>query len=179
MKRGESVLDVCCGSGAQVWEYQQKGLIAQGLDNDPHMLGLARRYYIKRGVPSSCLVLGDAANLPFDDGSFDYTSVSMALHDKNRALADVIIDEMKRVTRSGGVLVFVDYSAPLPANMMGYLIRSIEFLAGRGHFGNFRCYLSDGGLNNLLARHNLNFKKEAALKNGSIVMLFAHNAPSI
>jgi ubiquinone/menaquinone biosynthesis C-methylase UbiE len=44
MKTGDSVLDVCCGSGVQVYEYLRKGLAAQGVDNNnKQMLDLARR----------------------------------------------------------------------------------------------------------------------------------------
>ena len=38
LKRGQAVLDVCCGTGAQVYEYSKNGLEATGLELDPNML---------------------------------------------------------------------------------------------------------------------------------------------
>ena len=43
MKAGDRVLDVCCGTGAQVIEYGRHGIIATGIDTDPSMLGTAFR----------------------------------------------------------------------------------------------------------------------------------------
>ena len=39
---GDRILDVCCGTGAQILEYAQRGPIAVGIDNDPAMLRVAK-----------------------------------------------------------------------------------------------------------------------------------------
>ncbi len=173
MKAGDSVLDVCCGSGAQVHEYLCKGLVAQGVDNSQPMLDLAQRYYAKTALSSASFILADAAHLPFANGSFDFTSVSMALHDKDVTLVNMIISEMKRVTRLGGTLVFADYSMPLPRSITGYFIRVIEFFAGTAHFRNFRWYLKDSGLRRVMQDNWLSVVKETRVKNGNITLLVA------
>jgi ubiquinone/menaquinone biosynthesis C-methylase UbiE len=43
MKVGDKVLDVCCGTGAQVFEYGRRGIIATGIDISPNMLNIATR----------------------------------------------------------------------------------------------------------------------------------------
>jgi ubiquinone/menaquinone biosynthesis C-methylase UbiE len=174
MKAGDSVLDVCCGSGAQVYEYSRKGLAAHGVDNSQRMLDLAQRYYAKSNMSSVSFTLMDAAHLPFADGSFDFTSISMALHDKDAALIDRIISEMKRVTYPGGALVFVDYSTPLPRSITGYFIRVIEFFAGALHFSNFRRYLQNGGLQCVLETNGLSIVKERRVKRGNVTLVLAH-----
>ena len=174
MKAGESVLDVCCGSGAQVYEYSRKGLAAHGVDNSQRMLDLAQLYYAKSNMSSVSLTLADAAHLPFADGSFDFTSISLALHDKDVTLVDNIIREMKRVTDPGGALVFADYSMPLPRCITGYFIRVIEFFAGALHFSNFRRYLKNGGLQRVLETNELSIVKETQVKRGNITMVLAH-----
>lgn len=179
MQPGERVLDVCCGSGAQVCEYRRRGLDALGLDNSLQMLELAEKYYGHCGAHSSSFILGDAAQLPFDDGSFNYTSVSMALHDKEASLADVIVEEMRRVTREDGKLVFVDYSFPLPHNGAGYLMRFIEFLAGGQHYRSFRRYLVSGGLKGLFAGHGLKQTACTTFKGGSISLVLAANGGQV
>lgn len=170
MKAGDSVLDVCCGSGAQVYEYTRRGLVATGLDNSQEMLALAQKYY-NNGASGASFKLADASHLPFADGSFDFTSVSMALHDKDATLVDMIISEMKRVTRSDGMLVFVDYSVPLPRSVTGYLIRAIEFIAGGEHFRNFRWYMKNGGLNRVIKDNRLSLVKAKRVKSENITLM--------
>jgi ubiquinone/menaquinone biosynthesis C-methylase UbiE len=177
MHAGDSILDVCCGSGAQVYEYIRKGLCAHGVDNSQQMLDLAQRYYEKFDMTSASFILADAAHLPFADGSFDFTSISLALHDKDAAMIDMILAEMKRVTRRGGGLVFMDYSVPLPRNLTGYLIRAIEFLAGEEHSRNFRHYLQKGGLSPIFAHTELRLVKAERVKSGNITLMLAHDSP--
>jgi ubiquinone/menaquinone biosynthesis C-methylase UbiE len=178
MKAGDSILDVCCGSGAQVYEYIRKGLSAQGVDNSQQMLDLACRYYAKSALSSASFTLADAAHLPFADGSFDFTSISLALHDKDAAMIDMILAEMKRVTRRGGGLVFMDYSVPLPRSLTGYLIRAIEFLAGEEHSRNFRHYLQNGGLSRIFANNELRLVKAERVKSGNITLMLAQDGPN-
>ena len=37
VKAGDRVLDVGCGTGDQVFHYEQKGATASGVDRNPHM----------------------------------------------------------------------------------------------------------------------------------------------
>jgi ubiquinone/menaquinone biosynthesis C-methylase UbiE len=119
--------------------------------------------------------LGDAAHLPFVDRSFDFTSISLALHDKEGMLMDMIVSEMKRVTRPGGALVFLDYSVPLPISISGYFIRLIEYFAGPLHFGNFISYLKNGGLQQVLDKHGLSVVKTTHVKSGNITLVLAQD----
>ena len=43
MKTGDEVLDVCCGTGAQVIEYSKHGILAVGIDKEQDMLSVALR----------------------------------------------------------------------------------------------------------------------------------------
>jgi ubiquinone/menaquinone biosynthesis C-methylase UbiE len=175
MKPGDSVLDVCCGSGAQVYEYTRKGMIATGLDGNQGMLALAEKYYYDDGVSSATFKLADAAHLPFADGRFDFTSISLALHEKDAALVDMILSEMKRVTRKDGFLVFADFNTPLPRTIVGYSIRIIEFFAGKQHYRCFRDYLIAGGLHAILERGGLMPLKQKNVKGGGIALAMARN----
>jgi ubiquinone/menaquinone biosynthesis C-methylase UbiE len=78
MKAGDAVLDVCCGTGAQVIEYSRCGITAVGIDSDINMLsyGIKNKSRLKMGKISFCIA--DATALPFNDNSFDFVSVSFA-----------------------------------------------------------------------------------------------------
>jgi demethylmenaquinone methyltransferase/2-methoxy-6-polyprenyl-1,4-benzoquinol methylase len=102
LRRGGSALDVACGSGkltAELTKLSGGGRVV-GLDFSPRMLEIARRDH-----PGVEFVEGDALNLPFDDASFDASTIAFGL----RNLADPVggLREMVRVARRAVVLEFV------------------------------------------------------------------------
>jgi demethylmenaquinone methyltransferase/2-methoxy-6-polyprenyl-1,4-benzoquinol methylase len=175
MKAGERVLDVGCGTGDQVFHYTRKGLIATGIDLSPDMIAYAQRRKEKQGVDKASFQVADAAALPFADSSFDGASVSLSLHEKDRPLRDKVISEMKRVVKDDGVLIFIDFSTPLPQNAYRHLVRLLEFIAGGEHHRNSKDYFAQGGLDALLNRNRLNVEKRALLKVGIITIIKAKN----
>ena len=103
LRPGGSALDVACGSGkltAELAKIAGPGGRAVGLDFSARMLEVARRAY-----PSIEFIEGDALRLPFDDLSFDASTIAFGL----RNLADPVLGlrEMTRVARRGVVLEFV------------------------------------------------------------------------
>lgn len=101
---GGSALDVACGSGKLTAALSRlagpKGRVV-GLDFSAQMLDVARRDH-----PGIEFVEGDALNLPFDDASFDASTIAFGL----RNLADPVrgLREMLRVVkRKAVVLEFV------------------------------------------------------------------------
>ena len=174
MKAGDRVLDVCCGTGDQAFHYEKAGIMATGIDLDPNMLKLARKD--KRKTENVSFQRADACYLPFKDNSFDYASISFALHEKERAARDKIIAEMKRVVRKGGALIFLDFQVPLSRKLLPSLVRVLEFLAGREHHRCFRDYLAQGGLDVLLARNQLAEARRDYLNDGLITIIKAVNS---
>jgi demethylmenaquinone methyltransferase/2-methoxy-6-polyprenyl-1,4-benzoquinol methylase len=102
LRPGGSALDVACGSGKLTAELARlaRGGRVVGLDFSPRMLEVARREH-----PGIDFLEGDALNLPFDDASFDASTIAFGL----RNLADPVrgLREMTRVARRGVVLEFV------------------------------------------------------------------------
>jgi demethylmenaquinone methyltransferase/2-methoxy-6-polyprenyl-1,4-benzoquinol methylase len=101
---GGSALDVACGSGkltAELARFAGPSSRVVGLDFSPEMLEVARRDH-----PGIKFVEGDALDLPFDDASFDVSTIAFGL----RNLADPVrgLREMLRVVnRRAVVLEFV------------------------------------------------------------------------
>jgi ubiquinone/menaquinone biosynthesis C-methylase UbiE len=175
MKAGDTVLDVCCGTGAQAIHYAKRGIIATGIDLGQGMIELAERNKRKQGLRNVSFQIADALNLPFENNFFDYASISLALHEVERTARDRIISEMKRVIKKEGALIFTDFRVPLPKNLALYLIKSIEFIAGRNHFRCFKDYIEQGGLDELLRKNQLPEEKRDYLNNGLIVIIKARN----
>ena len=82
-----------------------------GLDISRSFVGIARENARRAGV-SVDFELGDAAHLPFPDGSFDLIVCQAAF--KNFARPQRSIDEMHRVLRDGGMAVIQDLCRDAP-----------------------------------------------------------------
>jgi ubiquinone/menaquinone biosynthesis C-methylase UbiE len=175
IKTGNRVLDVCCGTGEQVFHYAQKGAIATGVDQDPNMIELAEKNRKGRSFKNSTFRVASAAELPFPDGYFDGASISLGLHEMGRDERDRAVAEMKRVVKKKGTMIFIDFQVPLPRNIFAYLIRAVEFLAGRDNRMCFRDFLAQGGLKQILKEARLAPQKEALLMRGNLQVIKTSN----
>jgi len=170
---GDRILDVCCGTGAQILEYAQRGPIAVGIDNDPAMLRVAKGNRMKQKLDNISFQLADATSLPFKDSYFDYVSISFGLHDKIRQVRNRVVSEMKRVVKQHGALILADYQVPLPRNIWAIAARGIEFLVNGSHYEGFKDYLGSGGLDRILRAHNLREEQRASVKSRLVVIIKA------
>jgi SAM-dependent methyltransferase len=73
--RGESVLDIGCGTGACLEAFIDMGLKVTGLDPSTYMLDIA----LERTGNRADLYRGYAEDLPFDDNSFNYACLFTTL----------------------------------------------------------------------------------------------------
>jgi ubiquinone/menaquinone biosynthesis C-methylase UbiE len=173
IKAGDRVLDVCCGTGEQAFHYARKGAIATGVDQDASMIELAEKNRKRRGFKHSTFRVASATELPFPGGYFDGASISLGLHEMEKDERNRAVSEMKRVVKKEGVLIFIDFQVPLPKNSIAYLIRAVEFLAGRDNRVCFRDYLAQGGLRQILKENRLTPQKEALLMRGNLQVIKA------
>jgi ubiquinone/menaquinone biosynthesis C-methylase UbiE len=175
MQPGDKVLDIGSGTGEQVFHYARSGMLATGIDSNPKMIKTANKLKNKYGFTISSFHLASALELPFTDDTFDFASISLVLHEREAGERDAIISEMRRVVGSKGTLVFMDFRVPLPENIPGLCIRSIEYLAGRGNYRCFRSYMREGGLRPLLEKNRLRARDERRLLSGTVSLLAAAN----
>ena len=173
MRAGDSVLDICCGTGEQALLYGRGGMTAVGIDLDPLMILLAQSKGRKVDMTGVWFQIADAERLPFRDSVFDYASVSFALHEKERAARDRVISEAGRVVKDAGALVLIDFRAPYPGNLFSYMIKAVEFLAGGDHFRCSRDYTARGGLDALLGGSGLREERREHLMWGNVAMVKA------
>ena len=169
MNAGDRALDVCCGTGALALHYAKMGIIAAGIDLDPRVIEVAENKRRKLGLGNVSFQTANALDLPFEDNFFDYASISMSLHENERAERDKMISEMKRVVKEEGTLVFIDYKVPLPRIPSSYTSKVVELIAGREHNRYFKDYMEQGGLDELLKKNHLNEEKRGELGPLSII----------
>ena len=176
MKAGDRALDVCCGTGALALYYARMGIIATGIDLDPRVIEVADNKRRKQGLRNVSFLTAGAPDLPFKDNLFDYASISMSLHEKERDDRDRIVTEMKRVVKKEGTLVFIDYKIPLPRIPISSTVKAIEFIAGKKHWKCFNDYVKQGGLDELLKRNYL--QQDKYFKLGPFYILKMPNSES-
>src|SRR5512134_962870 len=106
---GARLLDVATGTGQQAFAFAEKAREVVGIDLSEEMLRIARR---KNRFSSVSFQQADAAELPFEDDSFDASCVSFALHEMPSSVRKRVLREMARVTRPGGSIAVIDYGLP-------------------------------------------------------------------
>ncbi len=161
---GESVIDIACGTGAQVFKLSEKVKRSVGADLSESMIAYARKEGEIRGVTNADFVVVDVTDLSqFAENEFDVAVLSLALHQFDSEIYPNVLSEMKRISQR---IIIVDYTVPLPKNIAGITGKTIEYLAGREHFRNFRKYYHLGGLLPLLEKNGLSVHSSEALGGG-------------
>jgi ubiquinone/menaquinone biosynthesis C-methylase UbiE len=167
-RAGMKVLDIGCGTGAQLSIYQDGMCQVFGIDLSYPMLRVAKSKLGDQAV----LSMGDALNLPCPDGQFDLVISSLFIHQLNPDLRPVMLQEAARVIKPGGQIMIIDFHNQDGRSFLGKLtyafIRGIEFFAGWEHFSNSRDFLSRGVLPRLAQDLGLMIRKTFLAGNGNL-----------
>jgi demethylmenaquinone methyltransferase/2-methoxy-6-polyprenyl-1,4-benzoquinol methylase len=105
-----SLLDVCCGTGDLIREFMRRDKLPCkfcGIDFSDAMIDLARK---KLPEISSQLSVGDATELPFENGVFGVVSCAFGL--RNICETERGLSEMIRVCKSGGAVAILEFAMP-------------------------------------------------------------------
>lgn len=139
----ESILDIATGTGDMpilMKDTDAERII--GIDISSGMLEVAKQKIKDQKLENLIdFELGDAENLPYDDGSFDAATVSYGI----RNFQDLIkgLSEILRVLSPGGILVILETSVPQSFPMkQGYWIHTklVLPLVGRLFSSDKRAY---------------------------------------
>lgn len=104
------ILDVGCGTGVLAGRLAAAGYEVTGVDPSAGMLE-----HVSQSGAGVEAVLGDATELPFDDGTFDLTMcVAVMHHVADPEAVHRSLGEMVRVTRPGGLVLVWDHNPRNP-----------------------------------------------------------------
>jgi SAM-dependent methyltransferase len=120
LRAGSRVLDVACGSGNAAIAAARRLCDVTGLDYVPALLERARERALAERL-AVFFVEGDAADLPFEDASFDVVlSTFGVMFIPNQAQAAA---ELLRVCRSGGTVGLANWT---PGGFWGQVFRCVS-----------------------------------------------------
>jgi len=105
-KPGMKILDIAAGTGSSSRPLVDKGAEVTALDFSHGMIEQGRKQN-----KSINFVQGDALKLPFEDNSFDVTTISFGL--RNTSNTEKALKEALRVTKDGGRIVVAEFSHPV------------------------------------------------------------------
>lgn len=169
-REGMTVLDVGCGTCVHLERYQRAGCVVFGIDQSPSMLEVAE----KRLKESADLHMGDASDMPYSDGQFDLIIMSTVLHEMPGTVRSAVISECKRTLNQEGRILMIDFHPGPIQPMKGWLYKSIisvvEMAAGREHFRNYRDFMKNKGLPELISAHELSVDQEKIVSGGNIAL---------
>jgi demethylmenaquinone methyltransferase/2-methoxy-6-polyprenyl-1,4-benzoquinol methylase len=123
---------------------------------------------------SANLYLGDASNMPYADKEFDLIIISTVLHEMPRSVCSAVINESKRTLKEDGRILLIDFHPGPIQPLKGWLSKSIitlaEIAAGQEHFKNYRDFMDNKGLPELISTHGLSIDKEKIVSGGNIAL---------
>ena len=125
-KPGLKILDIAAGTGSSTRPLVDAGAEVIAIDFSSGMIEIGRKRHkdIK-------FVQGDALNLPFEENTFDVTTISFGL--RNTSNIDLVLKDSLRVTKSGGKVVIAEFSHPSNSIFrfiyLNYLMKAIPIIS--------------------------------------------------
>ncbi|MBI2620463.1 MAG: class I SAM-dependent methyltransferase, partial [Ignavibacteriales bacterium] len=129
---GKSVLEVGCGLGTDLLQFARAGARVVGVDLTPASVVLVQRRFALEMRAGNVLV-ADAENLPFSDGSYDTVYSFGVLH--HTPHTQKAIDEIYRVLKPGGEAIVMLYHKMSLHVMLGVPLYRLFGSHKRSHLG--------------------------------------------
>jgi SAM-dependent methyltransferase len=107
LKPGMKVLDVACGTGNLALPAARAGAAVTGVDIAPNLIEQAKASAAAEGL-NIRLDVGDAEDLPYEDGEFDVVMTMFGAMFAPRP--DVTAGELKRVCKPGGLIAMANWT---------------------------------------------------------------------
>lgn len=123
--KGETILDVGCGTGALCSALADRGLAVTGIDPASKMLSIAKKK--NQDMPITFIQADATKPLPFADKQFDLAIASYVAHGMHKEMRDNLYRHMSRVTKH--YVIIHDYNANRSP-----LTSLIEYLEGGDYF---------------------------------------------
>jgi SAM-dependent methyltransferase len=148
-----TIIDIGCGTGRLEFFLSGKCKSLLGIDLSKRNIERAKQTLIKNPDERISFKHGNPGEV-IKSGSlkFDYAILTYVIHEVNE---DERIDLLREISLMADKIIIGDYMVPGPEGLAGFLSETIEFVAGREHYRNYKSYISNGGIVSLAEKAGL------------------------
>ena len=129
----QTVLDAGAGTGRMSVFLANKGFKVFALDNSDNMLNKLSKLKNK----NIRVIRGSIKEIPFEDNTFDMVISSRVLFHFNEEETFAIVNELYRVTKNGGKVIFDTFNVYSIEHMFKYKYRYLNFFMNTGKMYRF------------------------------------------
>ncbi len=104
----QKILEIGCGTGANLWFLAREGFIVYGIDGSNVAIEKAASRMKEESLTVD-LKHGDIMQLPYDDGKFDGVIDIECLYSNSKKDSKIIIEEIKRVLKPGAFFFSITF----------------------------------------------------------------------
>lgn len=96
------VLEIGCGTGANVWFLAKEGFSVDAIDGSATAINILHRRLKEEGLDPISSTVGDVSELNFPNETFDAVIDNECIYANNEQWAKKIVSEIQRVLKPGG-----------------------------------------------------------------------------
>ncbi|GEP89437.1 Methyltransferase domain-containing protein [Chitinophaga terrae (ex Kim and Jung 2007)] len=137
-RKAIKILEVGCGTGANIWFISREGFQTYGIDGSSVAIDVATKRLAAEGLTSN-LICGDISSLPYETETFDAVIDVECLYANNRTSTERILEEIKRVLKRNGKFFSRTFSDKMYLGQFYEELTALEYtnssdgpLAGKG-----------------------------------------------
>lgn len=175
LKSGDKIVDVCCGTGRQAEIFAETGAEVCGVELSDFMLEKTK----KREKQNLSFVQANAKDTGLAESYFDYATTGFSLHEVDAETRNGFLNEMSRITRPDGFLIFTDFSIQTKNGFKNIFFKkvsdSFEFFAGGEHYRHYVDWMKNGGLTEYLSSKGYTATSSISLNGGHILIVKVAN----
>ena len=167
------IIDVGCGTGFFSFSVADKCQSVLGIDLSKRNIDKANQNLAKN--PNAKLSFRNAYLhdiVSQEKKHFDYAVLTYVIHEVDEKERIQLLKEMAEVADK---IIIGDYLIPCPNDIAGKIVKTVEFIAGREHYRNFRTYEANGGIQYLADKAGLSILKEIKNHTNHIAVISANN----
>lgn len=156
------VIDIGCGTGRLAFALADECHSVLGIDLSKRNIDRAQLMLQRRPNDRISFQHLNVSDTP-DGGEkhFDYAVLTYVIHEVSEQERISLLNEAFRVADK---VIIGDYLSPKPKGFRGFISESIEFMAGRKHYENYKSFMSNGGIHHLVNRAGLKIIYEIGMQ---------------
>jgi len=153
-----TIIDVGCGTGRLEFTLTDKCRSLLGIDLSKRNIDMANRSLLKHPDTKISFQHSNIGEIiKSNNKKFEFAVLTYVIHEVNE---DERINLLKEISLSADKIIIGDYLVPRPGGYGGFISESIEFIAGREHYKNYKSYMANGGLRYLADKAGLKIVNE-------------------